>query len=183
MKVLLTGPPRSGKSRLLRQLAEQYPGNAGGYLVKEILGPDRRRAGFELLVVWSGPGSGLRTVERAVLARLDPWSPHRVGKYWLEESAVTMAVQALDAAMHEGGLVLVDEIGPLQIGVPSFRDALSRCLDGPGPLLGAISPAPDPFLDALRNRPGLRLLEVNRLNSRHMAEGLQRWLCAGGQMS
>lgn len=183
MKVLLTGPPRSGRSRLLRQLAERYPGNAGGCLVKEILGPDRRRAGLELLVVWSGPGSALRTVERAVLARLDPWSPHRVGKYWVEESAVALAVQALDAAMHEGGLVLVDEIGPLQIGLPAFRDALTRCLDGPGPLLGTISPAQDPFLDSLRSRPGVRLLEVNRLNSRHMAEGLHRWLCAPRQSS
>lgn len=180
MKVLLTGPPRSGKSRLLRQLAERYPGNAGGYLVQEILDSDRRRAGFELLVVWSGPGSGLRTVSRSVLARLEPWTPHRVGRYWLEEATVMRAVQALDAAMHEGGLVLVDEIGPLQIGVPAFRDALSRCFDQAGPLLGSISTVADPFLDSLRARPGLRLLEVNRQNSRHIAEGIHRWLCAGG---
>lgn len=184
MKVLLTGPLRAGKSRVLRQLAQSYPGNCGGVLVGEIRDRARKRSGFELQVVWSGPGRPLQVLDRAVLARLEPWSPIRVDRYWINPAALSLGVQALDAAMHEGGLVLVDEIGPLQIISEPFRDAVRRCLDGPVRLVGSISQAPDPFLEEVRNRPGVRLLEVTRHNSRHLAEGLSRWLCgaqAGAQ--
>lgn len=175
--MLLTGPPRAGKSRLLRQLAERYPGNAGGILVAELLGPDQRRCGFELQAVWSAPGGELQVVERAVLARQEPWTPCRVGRYWVDPEAVRLGVRALDAAMHEGGLLLIDEIGPLQTVWEPFRDAVLRALDGPGLLLGTISQAEEPFLREVRGRAGVRLLEVTRKNSLHLAEGLHRWLC------
>lgn len=177
MKVLLSGQPRVGKSKLVRRLAEEYPGNAGGVLAAEILGDNGRRCGFELHAVWSGPGVPLTVVERAVLARDDRWSPLRVGRYYVDAGAVEIAVRALDAAMHEGGLVLIDEIGPLQIAVPAFRDAVLRCLDSRGQLLGTIARAEDPFLEAVRHRPGVRLLDVTRQNSHHLADGLRNWLC------
>lgn len=177
MKVLLTGPPRSGKSLMVRRLAEEYPGNAGGILAAEILGADGRRCGIELQMVWSGPGRPLEIVERAVLARVDaPWAL-RVGRYRVEAGAIRLAVRALDAVMHEGGLVLIDEIGPLQIVCPELRDTVSRCVTSPCHLLGTISLAEDPFLNQIRTSPGIRLLEVTRTNRNHVAEGLKRWLC------
>ncbi len=177
MKVLLSGQPRVGKSKLVRRLAEEYPGNAGGVVVSEILGAHGRRCGFELQAVWSGPGQPLAVVEQATLARDDWWMPLRVGRYYLDPTAMDVAVRALDAAMHEGGLVLIDEIGPLQIAVPAFRDAVLRCLDGRGHLLGTVSRAEDPFLEEIRRRPGVRLIEVTRANSHHLADGLRTWLC------
>jgi len=177
MKVLLTGMPRTGKSKLIRSLAESFPGNAGGILVAEICGPDGRRRGYELQVVWSGPGKSLAVVDRMVLAHVDHWFPIRIGRYRVNLEAIALAVRALDSAMHEGGLVIVDEIGPLQIHSPEFRDAVLRCLLNSGQLIGSISMAEDPFLKELRARPTLRVIEVNRQNSRHLEEGLRRWLC------
>lgn len=177
MKVLLTGMPRTGKSKLIRSLAESFPGNAGGILVAEICGQDGRRRGYELQVVWSGPGQPLTVVERMVLAHVDQWFPVRVGRYRVNPQAIALAVKALDSAMHEGGLVVIDEIGPLQVHSPDYRDAVLRCLLNPGQLIGSISMAEDPFLQELRAHPTLRLVEVNRQNSRHLEDGLRRWLC------
>lgn len=176
MKLLLTGPPRAGKSLLVRRLAEEYPGTAGGMLVAEICGADRRRCGFEVQVVWCGPGRPLQVVERAVFAHVERDFPWRAGRYRVDPAALQLAVRALDGAMHEGGLLIIDEIGPLQILSAEFRDAVLRCLDSSGHMLGTISQAADPFLDAVRSRPGVRLMEVTRVNRNHLVEGLKRWM-------
>lgn len=182
MKLLLTGAPRTGKSTLLRRLAETYHGNAGGVIVAEVTGAGGRRCGFELQVVWSAPGARLQVLERVELAAAAdrPGAP-KVGRYAVNPGALALAVQALDGAMHEGGLVVIDEIGPLQALSPEFRDAVLRCLDGPCHLLGTLSAqSEDPFVMQVRARPGVRVLEVTRQNRFHLAEGLQAWLAGTG---
>ncbi|HEY8346730.1 MAG TPA: nucleoside-triphosphatase [Symbiobacteriaceae bacterium] len=179
MKLLLMGVPRCGKSTLIRRLAEQYPGNAGGCLSVPLVGPDGRRIGFEAQAVWHSPGEPLRVVQRATLARTDLPSDLRSGRYGVDPAGLDLCVRALDAAMHEGGLVLIDEIGPIQILSPAFRDAVLRCLCAPNRVLGAISGAPDPFLEEIRTLPGIRLLEVTRENRQHLFQGLLPWMLIG----
>lgn len=176
MKLLLTGSPRSGKSTLLRRLLEAFPGNAGGVLVAELVGADGRRCGFELQAVWRPAGGLLQVVERRVLATLRPIFSIQVGRYWVSEEAIALAVQAIDAAMHEGGLVIIDEIGPLQVASPAFQDAVLRCLDGAGHLLAVLGQAQDAFSELVRARPGVRVVEVTRQNRQHLAGGLQAWV-------
>jgi len=176
MKLLLAGAPRSGKSTLVRRLVDAFPGNAGGMMVSELTGADRRRCGFELQVVWRGYGGALRVAERTTLAQDGLPSGLRVGRYGVNPEALALAVRALDAAMHEGGLVIIDEIGPLQLVSPAFADAVLRCLDGPCHQLGTLAQAQDPFVEQIRARPGVRVLEVTRQNRQHLAEGLQGWV-------
>lgn len=180
MKLLLTGAPRSGKSRLIRTLAESSPG-AAGIITVERRGPDHRRVGFDLQVVLCRPGRPLQVVEQTPLARLAQPSPLKVGRYRVEPAALDLAVQALDGAMHEGVLVVIDEIGPLQICSPAFREAVDRCLDSRCSMLGALSTQEDPYLAAIRKRPGVRVLEVTLQNRAHLAEGLSAWLRQGQQ--
>lgn len=179
MKLLLTGAPRSGKSTLVRRLVEAFPGNAGGMMVAEVLGPDRRRRGFELQVIWRSAGGGLQVMERKLLAHEDLQGELRVGRYGICREAMALAVKALDAAMHEGGLVVADEIGPLQLVDPAFQDAVLRCLDGPCDLLGTVAQSQEPFLEAVKARPGVRVMEVTRQNRQHLAAALPLWI--GGQ--
>lgn len=182
MKLLLTGAPRCGKSTLVRRLVERFPGNAGGMMAAELLGPEGRRCGFELQVVWRSAGGELRVVDRAVLAEAapdemaEPLPGARVGRYFVRPEALSLAVRALDGAMHEGGLVVIDEIGPLQLASPAFRDAVLRCLDGPGDLLATVAQSQDAFVELLKARPGVRVVEVTRQNRQHLAEGLETWI-------
>lgn len=179
MKLLLTGAPRTGKSTLARRLAECCPCNVGGFVATPVLGESGRRVGFEALAVWRGPGERLRVAERAILAREDLPSSLRVGRYGVDPAGLELCVRALDAAMHEGGMVLIDEIGPIQIVSDEFRDAVLRCLLSPGRVLGAISQAPDPFLDRIRTLPGVRVMEVTPANRRYLAQGLVHWVVEG----
>lgn len=175
MKLLLTGAPRSGKSSLIRKLAEASPG-AAGIITVERRGPNQKRVGFDLQAVWCRPGRPLQVVEQAPLARVGYLSAIKVGRYGIDPAALELAVRALDSAMHEEVLVLIDEIGPLQICSPAFREAVDRAFDSRCALLGALSSQEDPYLAALRQRPGVRLLEVTPHNRVHLAEGLLPWL-------
>lgn len=176
MKLLLTGAPRSGKSTLVRRLLEAFPGNAGGMMVSELLGPNGRRCGFELQGVWRPAGGPLGVAERTLLAHEDLGSDLRLGRYAISEPALLLAVRVLDAAMHEGGLVVIDEIGPLQLVSPAFADAVLRCLDSSNDLLATLAQFEDPFVRKLKSRPGVRVVEVNRHNRQHLAEGLAAWV-------
>jgi nucleoside-triphosphatase len=176
VKLLLTGAPRCGKSTLVRRLVEAYPGIAGGVIGAELTGEDRRRCGFELQIVWKAPGAGLAVVERTVLARAEASGDCQIGRYGVSTGALETAVRALDGAMHEGGLVIVDEIGPLLLVSTAFQDAVLRCLDGPGDLLATLSQSQDPFLERLRARPGVRMVEVTRANRQHLADSLRPWI-------
>ncbi|MDF2626685.1 MAG: hypothetical protein K0R39_516 [Symbiobacteriaceae bacterium] len=186
MKLLLTGAPRSGKSTLVRRLLEGFAGNAGGMMATELLGSDGRRCGFEVQVVWRPAGGALQVMERAVLAEAaadGAAAGPRVGRYILRPEALTLAVKALDAAMHEGGLVIIDEIGSLQLASPAFRDAVMRCLDGPCDLLATVAQTQDPFVGAMKGRPGVRVVEVTRQNREHLAAGLRAWVSGEHRIS
>lgn len=176
MKLLLTGAPRAGKSTLIRRLVESWPGNAGGCLTVPLVGEDGRRVGFEAQAVWRSPGEPLQVVAKAPLAREDLPSSLKAGRYGVDPAGLELCVLAMDAAMHEGGMVLVDEIGPIQVLSPDFQDAVLRCLLSPGRVLGAISQAPGPFLERVRSLPGVRVMEVTRANRRSLAKGLLPWM-------
>jgi nucleoside-triphosphatase len=178
VKLVLTGAPRTGKSTLLRRLAEAFPGNAGGFVVTELRSPAGRRCGFALHVVWRTPDTRLTTVQQVVLAHEEWPSPLHVGRYGVNPEALAVAVRALDSAMHEGALVLIDEIGPLQLLSEAFHDAVLRCLDSRCPMVATLGQATHPFVHQLRSRPGVRVLEVSRQNRDALARGLATWLAA-----
>lgn len=176
MKLILTGAPRVGKTTLLRRLVDSHPWGAGGILVHELTEPSGQRNGFELHQVWKEPFGALRTVSSAVLALTGHRWPLQYGRYGVNPEALTLAVTALDAAMHQGALVVIDEIGPLQLLSDQFRDAVLRCADSPVSLVATLCQSEDPFVAGLRNRPGLRLVEVTRANRQYLATGLTGWL-------
>lgn len=176
VKLILTGAPRTGKSTLLRRLVDSHPWGAGGIIATELPDSDGSRAGFALQVVWKEPHGSLRIIDQAVLALADhPW-PLQYGRYGVNPEALALAVRALDSAMHEGGLVVIDEIGPLQLLSLEFRDAVLRCAESPAGLAATLCQSQDPFVTALRSRPGLRVVEVTRANRRHLLDGLKTWL-------
>lgn len=58
----------------------------------------------------------------------------------------------MQSALEAGRVVIVDEIGPLQLTSQRFAEAVQAALDGPSPVLGVLSPQEHPFLDAIRAR-------------------------------
>lgn len=118
-RVLLTGHPGGGKTTLVKRVVKNLPQRAAGFYTEEIR--DRgARVGFRLITLDGA---------EALLAHVDFKTPERVGKYRLDLSALeAVGVKAVRAAIRGRRLVVIDEIGPMEIRSAIFRDVVSLSL-------------------------------------------------------
>lgn len=151
MAILLTGAPGSGKTTLIRRLLAGLDRPAGGFYTQEIRSQGVR-LGFELITLDGRQG---------VLAHVDIRSRHRVGRYGVDLGVLDgMGVDAILAAIDAGGLVVIDEIGPMEIASERFRRAVIQALDSHATVLATIVKRSIPFTDQIKARPDVRLFEV-----------------------
>ena len=102
---------------------------------------------------------------RAVLAHVEIRCGARLGRYGLDLDALDgLGVGAVQAALRAGWLVVIDEIGPMEIASASFREAVQAALQHHAGLLGAIVQRGIPFTDAVKRRAGVKLIEVTGAN-------------------
>jgi nucleoside-triphosphatase len=78
-------------------------------------------------------------------------------------------------ALDQGQVVVVDEIGPMEILSPRFRDGILRILDSDAAVVGAIVLRPQPFADRVKAHPRVTVRTItadNRddLSARILAE-------------
>lgn len=122
IKILLTGRPGCGKTILIRRVIAQLLGPMDGFYTQEIRSGGRR-VGFQILTLDG---------QRGVLAHVDLRSRYRVSKYRVDLAALdALAVPAIYRGMEESGLVVMDEISPMEILSPHFRQAVLDALESP----------------------------------------------------
>ncbi len=151
--LLLTGPPGSGKTTLLQQVIARLGSRAGGFYTTE-LREHGSRAGFEIVTLAG---------ERDLLAHVRCASPYQVGRYGVNLDALErVGVSALRRAISAGQLVVVDEIGKMELGSAAFRHAVLEALEGGAFLLGAILQPAHLWADALKRDRRVLVLPVTR---------------------
>lgn len=149
---LLTGPPRSGKTTSIERTVDQYPGTVGG-----IVSPERRvdgeRVGFVI--------EALDTGDSATMASVDRETGPAVGKYRVDVDATeSVAVPALARALAEADLIVIDEIGPMQLHSDALRTTVTDALDAATPVLAAIAGGERGALGEIKARPDVSVHEV-----------------------
>lgn len=153
--LLLTGVPGSGKTTAIREILARLDRPAGGFYTQEIRG-EGGREGFRLIALDG---------REAVLAHLAFPGRDRVGRYKVDTRVLeSLAVDAVEGAVSAGALVVIDEIGPMELLSRRFRMAIVAALDSPAPVLGTIVAGRHPFADIVKGRPDVTLFEIRRQN-------------------
>jgi len=166
---LLTGQPGTGKTSLIKQAIAELKGKAGGFYTEEIRSQGVRQ-GFRLVTLDG------RT---AVMAHLYFHSPYRVSKYGVDvDSLDKVGVSAINQAIQECDLVVIDEIGKMELFSAKFREAVLHILKSEKRLLATIMLSPHPCADAIKRQPQVNLVTVTRTNHQQVLEELQDWLNA-----
>ena len=162
-KVLLTGRPGCGKTTLIKRLVNELALPAGGFYTEEIR-QCSRRVGFKIVTLEG---------EEAVLAHVDFNTTQRVGKYRLDLGVLeSIGSEAICTAVRARQLVVIDEIGPMEIRSPVFCDVVNDALDSGEPILGTITVRSFPFTNAIKKRHDVTLIEVRPNNREQLALGL-----------
>src|SRR5262245_15817345 len=130
---LLTGRPGVGKTTCLRHALDLVGRPAGGFLT-EAVREGGTRVGFALVEL-AGEGGMLADAR----GRGGP----RVGKYGVDlETLERIGVPAIRDAVQARRLVVIDEIGKMEMASAAFREAVEEALASPAPVLGTILAAP-----------------------------------------
>ena len=162
-KILLSGRPGCGKTTLVKRLVNHLAQSAGGFYTEEIR--DRgTRVGFKIATLDG---------DEVVFAHVEIESSARLGKYWLDLPALeAVGVRAVREAVQRGRLVVIDEIGPMEMRSPVFRDTLKEALDSKAPLLATIFARSLPFTDMIKSRDDVVVIEVRPDNRERLVSEL-----------
>ena len=167
--LLLTGRPGIGKTTVIKAVAEVLGNRAGGFTTEEMHGPGGR-AGFRLATLDG---------QAAVMAHtnLRGKGRPRVGRYGVDVGAIErIGVAALRLAMQERRVVIIDEIGKMELFCGPFKDIVLRAVGGPHAVIATVMVKPNPWVDALKAMPQVEGWEVTAQNRDGMAERVLRWL-------
>lgn len=142
-----------GKTTVARRLVGAL--RAGGVALAGFTTEEIREGGRRV-------GFAIETVDgtRGILAHVDLGGPPRVGKYGVDLPAFEgLALPALGVPAR---VVVMDELGKMELASPAFRDAVSRLLQGPADVVATVHAYRHPFTDALKAR--LEVVPVTAAN-------------------
>lgn len=168
MNLLITGRPGCGKTTLIEKLAGRFAAEAGGFLTREIRDEKGLRLGFRIVTLEG---------RSATLSHVGVSSRVRVGRYGVDLQALDrVAVAALEEALRTKRLVVIDEIGKMEMASEAFRRAVLAALDSPRTVLASIHAHRHPFSDAIKARRDVRLVELTPANRNELPAALEAWL-------
>ncbi len=163
INILLTGRPGIGKTTIIQTFARRCPVSMGGFFTREIR-EYGTRVGFSIEAIRSWDqenreGNGEKY--RAVMAHVNSPSPYRVGRYGVNMSAIEkVGIAALREGTRRAKLIIIDEIGRMEMYSNPFRKEVKNVLECPIPVLGVIQMKRNPFLDSIRNRDDVTVIQV-----------------------
>jgi len=162
-KILLTGLPGCGKTTLIKKIVSKLNRPVSGFFTNEIR-QHGRRVGFEVKT-FSQP------VRQGVLSHIDIISKYRVGQYRVDidifESIVLPEIQL---GLQMNNLLVIDEIGKMELFSSRFKDVLLTIFNSIIPLLATISYKSHPFCDRLKSYEDVDLIVVDKSNRDGLAE-------------
>ena len=166
---LLTGKPGTGKTSLIRQAVDELEGGAGGFYTEEIRSQGTR-LGFRLVTLEG---------HQAILAHTDFSKRFQVGKYGVDIEALDrVGVSALRKAAEQCDLVVVDEIGKMELFSADFREVVFAIIGSGKRVLGTIMFPSNPWADDIKRQPQVKLVTVTRANYQQVLDDLRGWLKA-----
>jgi nucleoside-triphosphatase len=164
-RLLIEARPGAGKTTALSRLAERLSDGGvtlSGFLTREMR-ESGRRVGFEI-ETFAG--------ERGMLAHVDIKGSPRVGRYGVDlEEFERLALPALEAP-DDKGVVLIDELGKMELASERFREAVLALFERPLPIVATVHTARHPFTDELKRRRDVSAIKLTKANRDRLPEAL-----------
>lgn len=160
VKIGITGLPGAGKTQALLRVIEMLEEDdivVGGMITEPII-EEERRVGFWVMD-WA-------TKKREILAHKDVKSKVTVGKYGVNLDALErVGVEALRRAIEEAEVIVIDEVGKMEVESETFIESVEAALDADKRVILTLhKKSRNPLLQDIRRRDDVRILEVTPVN-------------------
>jgi nucleoside-triphosphatase len=136
--------------------------NMAGFCTSEIRCAGSR-LGFELL----GLNGGRRT-----LAHVEIDSQYRVGRYGVDKDGFEEFLTILDLLNPNVELIVIDEIGKMELFSNRFRNLVRDALNADKQVLATIALKGNDFIREIKQRLDIHLLEVTHANRNHLLDAI-----------
>jgi nucleoside-triphosphatase len=165
---LITGLPGTGKTSLIKQALASFQGiKPGGFLTEEIRFQGIRK-GFRIVTIDG---------KTALLANTNIHSQYRVSKYGVDINSLDgLGVSALKWAAKNCELVVIDEIGKMELISEQFKAVVLEIVESSKSVLGTITLKSDPWADMIKQKSQVNLLILNRHNQGEVLKKVLEWL-------
>lgn len=165
MRLFLTGNPGVGKTTLICAIAERLEGiTCAGFCTEENR-QSGQRTGFRIVTLDGHEGA---------LASLGTQKP-TVGKYSIHvEEFEKLVLPLLNPVTAPADLYVIDEIGKMELLSRQFKFKIIELLAQPTNLLATITKKGNGFVDQIKRRSDVEIIEVTRKNRDELPEELAR---------
>jgi nucleoside-triphosphatase len=167
--LLLTGAPGSGKTTIVRRVAEELrkkKRRIAGFLTTEIR-EGRERVGFRI-ETFAG--------RSAIFAHVSIRSLHRVSHYGVDVTALDEIVDDALAVSPAADVYLIDEIGKMECFSARFVAATETLLDRGRLVVATVASRGGGFIEEVKRRPDVELRNVTRSNRDEMPVQVLEWI-------
>ncbi len=165
MRLFLTGNPGVGKTTLIRAIAERLEQVTCTGFYTEEKRQRGQRTGFRVVTLHG---------QEETFASLGRQKP-TIGKYSIHvEEFEKVVLPILDPAITAVDLYVIDEIGKMELLSRQFRSRIVELLGQPTNLLATIAKRGNGFIDQIKCRSDVEIIEVTRKNRNELPEELAR---------
>jgi len=166
----LTGRPGIGKTTVLLRIVKilkEKGLKVGGIISREIR-RGNSRVGFKLIDLESGREGWLAHVKQ-------PNGP-RVGKYRVcMKDLESIGVKAILKAVKEADIIVIDEVGPMEMFSECFKKAVAEALNSEKIVLGTVHyRIKDSFIAKIKAKRDIEVIEVTIKNREILPENIVR---------
>lgn len=159
-KIGITGLPNTGKTQLLMKIIDMLESEemiVGGMITEAIIFRNKK-VGF-YVIDWL-------TKKKRKFAHENIDSTIHVENYGVDMRALdAVGVKAIKAAINEADVIIIDEVGKMEVESPGFVKVVNDALDCDKPLILTLhKKSRNPLLQDIRRRDDLRILEVTPVN-------------------
>ena len=162
--MFVTGRPGVGKTSVLLRAADDLKNR--GYKIGGMISREVReggfRVGFEIMDFSTG--------QRGWLAHVNQPTGPQVSKYRVNLTDLSaIGASSILNAMRNEDIIIIDEIGPMELFSQGFREAVVQAIESKKPILGTIHfRVKDSLIDTIKTREDAEILEVTYENRRHL---------------
>lgn len=161
-KIGITGMPSVGKTQTLMKIIgslEKHGYVVGGMITEPII-EKKKHVGFYV--------GNWQTNEKEVFAHIDFETKEKIGDYGVDIAALDkVGVPAIEQAINdeETNIIIIDEIGKMQMLSENFCEMVIEALDSDKPIMVTLhKKSRTPLLQDVRRRDDIRILEVTVVN-------------------